>query len=300
MRLSLGPGRAWDIEALQPPELALRGAAALAEGPRWDARTQRLLWVDIDGRALHELDPATGVDRGIALPAKVGAAAPTEDPGRVLVALADRLAIVDLAGGDLEPLAELPHRQAGMRANDGAVDPAGRFWIGTMAEDETPEVAALYRLDPDGSLTTVLDRVTISNGIGWSAGESLMYYVDSPTKRIDVLDFDAATGSVEDRRPFAAIEEGVGVPDGLALDVEDGVWVALYGGAQVRRYGPGGSLDAVLELPAANVTACAFGGEGGHRLFVTTARSRHPLGGSLFVADPGIAGPPARPFAAGG
>ena len=124
-----------------------------------------------------------------------------------------------------------------------------------------------------------------------------MYYVDSPTKRIDVLDYDAATGTVENRRPFAEIEDGVGVPDGLALDVEDGVWVALYGGAQVRRYGPGGTLDAVIEVPADNVTAPGFGGADGRRLFITTARSPQELGGSLFEADPGIAGPPAELFA---
>jgi sugar lactone lactonase YvrE len=285
------------MEDLGTAEPVLRAAAALAEGPRWDARTQRLLWVDIDGRALHEFDPAAGTDRAIGLPAKVGAAAPTEDPERVLVALADRLAIVDLSTGEHEPLAAFPHRREGMRANDGAVDPAGRFWIGTMADDEAPDLAALYRYDPDGSLTTVLDPVSLSNGLGWSAGEQRMYYVDSPTKRIDVLDYDAATGSVENRRPFAVIEDGVGVPDGLALDVEDGVWVALYGGAQVRRYGPGGTLDAVLQVPADNVTACGFGGEDGRRLFVTTARSPQELGGSLFEADPGVAGPPAELFA---
>ena len=284
------------IESLAAPELVLRNAAALAEGPRWDPRTQRLLWVDIDGRALHELDPATGSDRAIGLPAKVGAAAPTADPGRVLVALADRLAIVDLETSELEPLVEFPHRRAGMRANDGAVDPDGRFWIGTMADDEAPDLASLYRYDPDGSLTTVLDPVSLSNGLGWAAGEARMYYIDSPTKRVDVLDFDAATGSVANRRPFAEIEEGVGVPDGLALDVEDGVWIALYGGGEVRRYGPGGALDAKLAIPAENVTACGFGGEDGRQLFVTTARSPQELGGSLFVADPGIAGPPARIF----
>jgi sugar lactone lactonase YvrE len=285
------------MEDLGTAEPVLRAAAALAEGPRWDARTQRLLWVDIDGRALHEFDPAAGTDRAIGLPAKVGAAAPTEDPERVLVALADRLAIVDLSTGEHEPLAAFPHRREGMRANDGAVDPAGRFWIGTMAADEAPDLAALYRYDPDRSLTTVLDPVSLSNGLGWSAGEQRMYYIDSPTKRIDVLDYDAATGSVENRRPFAVIEDGVGVPDGLALDVEDGVWVALYGGAQVRRYGPGGTLDAVLQVPADNVTACGFGGEDGRRLFVTTARSPQELGGSLFEADPGVAGPPAELFA---
>jgi sugar lactone lactonase YvrE len=285
------------MEALGTAETLLPNVATLAEGPRWEPRTQRLLWVDIDGRALHEYDPSSGEDRGIALPAKVGAAAPTGDPGRVLVALADRLAMLDLATEELEPLAEFPHRRKDMRANDGDVDPAGRFWIGTMCDDEAPDLAALYRYDPDRTLTPVLEPVSLSNGLGWAVGEQRMYYVDSPTKRIDVLDYDAATGEIADRRPFAVIEEGVGVPDGLSLDIEDGVWVALYGGAQVRRYGPGGTLDAVLHVPADNVTACAFGGEDGRRLFITSARSPQPLGGSLFTAEPGIAGPPARAFA---
>ena len=125
-----------------------------------------------------------------------------------------------------------------------------------------------------------------------------MYYVDSPTKRIDVLDYDTEAGEVADRRPFALIEESVGVPDGLAMNVEDGVWVALYGGGQVRRYGPGGTLDAVCYVPAENVTGSAFGGEDGRRMFITTARSPQPLGGSLFTAEPGIAGPQARAFGA--
>jgi sugar lactone lactonase YvrE len=286
------------MDALGTADILLPNVATLAEGPRWDTRTQRLLWVDIDGRALHEYDPAQDHDRAIELPAKVGAAVPTEDPGRVLVALADRLAFVDLESGDVEPLAEFPHTREDMRANEGDVDPAGRFWIGTMCEDEAPDRAALYRYDPDGRLTTVLDPVSLSNGLGWAAGEQRMYYVDSPTKRVDVLDYDPETGEVADRRPFALIEEGVGVPDGLALDIEDGVWVALCGGAQVRRYGPSGSLDAVLQVPADNVTACAFGGEDGRRLFVTTAESPQPQGGSLFTTEPGIAGPPARTFGA--
>jgi sugar lactone lactonase YvrE len=286
------------IENLGTADLLLHAGAALAEGPRWDARTQRLLWVDIDGRALHDFDPATGEDEALALPAKVGAAAPTANVNRVLVALADRLAFVDLATGDLESLATLPHRREGMRANDGAVDPAGRFWIGTMCDDEAPDLGALYRYDPDGTLTTVLADVSLSNGLGWTRDERHMYYVDTPTRRIDVLDFDSASGSAENRRPFVTVEEGAGMPDGLVLDDEDGVWVALYGGGEVRRYDPDGTLDAVLDVPADNTTACWFGGADGRHLFITTARSPQPEGGSLFVAEPGVGGPPARAFAA--
>lgn len=273
-------------------ELALEAHAALAEGPRWDARIERLLWVDIDGKALHRFDPATGEDDATPMPAKVGAAAPTADPDRILVALSDRLAIADVRSGELEPLIDVPHAHPGLRTNDGAVDPSGRFWIGTMAEDEeTPDLGALYRLD-GGELTTVLAPISLSNGLDW-LGER-MYYADTPTQRVDLLDYDDATGAVENRRPFVTIDEADGSPDGLVLDDEGGLWLALWGGGQVRRYDPDGTHTATLEVPADNVTACWFAGD---RLYITTAASPQPLGGSLFVAEPGVSGPPARAYA---
>ena len=269
-------------------EVALEARAALAEGPRWDARTEHLWWVDIAGKALHRFDPATGDDQAVAMPSMIGSAAPTTDGDRVLVALEDRLALVEFGSGELEDLVAVPHAHPGLRTNDGNVDPEGRFWVGTMALDESPGKGALYRY-ADGELATILEPISLSNGLGWRDGR--MYYVDSPTKRVDVMDYD---GDVADRRPFAHIEEGVGVPDGLVIDDEGGVWVALYGGAQVRRYSPEGELTEKLEVPADNVTAAWFAGK---RLFITTARSPQPLGGSLFVAEPGVSGPAARPFA---
>jgi sugar lactone lactonase YvrE len=273
-------------------ELALEAHAALAEGPRWDARIERLIWVDIDGKALHRFDPVTGEDEATPMPAKVGAAAPTADPDRILVALADRLAIADVRSGELEPLLDVPHAHPGLRTNDGAVDPSGRFWIGTMADDEeTPDRGALYRLD-GRELTTVLAPISLSNGLDW-LGER-MYYADTPTQRVDLLDYDDATGAVENRRPFVTIDEADGSPDGLVLDDEGGLWLALWGGGAVRRYDPDGTHTATLEVPADNVTACWFAGE---RLYITTAASPQPLGGSLFVAEPGVSGPPARAYA---
>ena len=272
-------------------ELALEAHAALAEGPRWDARIERLIWVDIDGKALHRFDPATGEDEATPMPAKVGCAVPTSDPDRVLVALADRLAIADVRSGELEPLLDIPHAYPALRANDGAIDPAGRFWIGTMADDESPGKGALYRLD-GRELTTVIEPVDLSNGLDWTGDR--MYYADTPTQRVDLLDYDEATGAVGNRRPFVTIDETDGSPDGLVLDDEGGLWLALWGGGQVRRYGPDGVVDAQLAVPADNVTACWFAGE---RLYITTAASPQPLGGSLFVAEPGVSGPPARAYA---
>ena len=271
-------------------EIAVRANAKLAEGPRWDAVRRRLLWVDIEGCELHVL--ASGEDRGIGLGAMVGAAAPTT--GRaVLVALADRLALVDLADESMHTLVRLPHGPT-LRTNDGACDAAGRFWIGTMALDLTPGAGALYRYD--GKLQRVLEGVTLSNGLGWSPGDTRMYYIDSTEYRVDAFDFDFASGDLEERRPFVSIDESVGIPDGLTVDDEGGVWVALYGGSCVRRYDERGRLDAVLEVPAENVTSCCFGGDDGRSLFVTTAAPD----GNVYVTQPGVSGPPAHVFHAGG
>jgi sugar lactone lactonase YvrE len=271
-------------------EIAVRANAKLAEGPRWDAATGRLLWVDIEGCELHVLE--RGEDRAIGLDAMVGVAAPTSS-GAVLVALADRLALVDLADQSVRTLVRLPHGPA-LRSNDGACDAAGRFWIGTMGLDETPGAGALYRYD--GRLKRVLDEVTLSNGIGWTRDDTRMYYIDSPVQRVDIFDFELASGRIDDRRPFVSIDESDGIPDGLTVDDEGGVWVALYGGSCVHRYDESGRLDAVLEVPALNVTSCCFGGDDGRSLFVTTAAPD----GNVYVTQPGVSGPPAHVFHAGG
>src|SRR3954452_3570640 len=220
----------------------LRTSAGLAEGPRWDAARRRLLWVDIEAGALHELDPATGADRALALGARVGATAPIEGT-RVLVALEDRLAEADLATGAVRTLAAIPGARPGLRMNDGACDPAGRFWFGSKTDDDEPGAAALHRYD-GAALDTILTGLTLANGVGWSPSARRMYFVDSLTYRVDVLDYDMATGAATNRREFAAIDGGI--PDGLAVDDEGGVWVALYGGAQVKRFTAGGEEAGVL------------------------------------------------------
>jgi len=285
-------------------EVAFRAEAKLGEGPRWDAATRRLLWVDIDAAALHLFDPSRDDDRAIPLGNRVGAASPTE-AGGVLVALADRLAVVDLDDESVRTLVEIPHGD-GLRLNDGACDPTGRFWVGSMALDYATGAGALYRYSRADGLERVLDDVTLSNGLGWSPDGETMYYVDSMTYRIDRLDFDASTGAVSDRRPFVAIERGAGIPDGLAVDREGGIWVALWGRGALRRYLPSGELERVLAVPTDNVTACCFGGDDGRSLYVTTAsvdldaerRRRQPLAGSVFVTEVDVSGPPAQPFGA--
>ena len=188
--------------------------ARLAEGPRWDAAGGRLLWVDIDGCALHIWDGRR--DETILLDARIGACAPTDDAD-VLLALADRLQL--LSG---EVLAPTPW-PAGVRANDGGCDPQGRFWIGSMALDQRPGAAALYRLEEDELVEKVPD-LTIANGIGWSPDGSRVYYVDTPTKRVDV--FAYRDGELHDRAPLVRIERGS--PDGLCVDDEGCVSTRLF------------------------------------------------------------------------
>jgi sugar lactone lactonase YvrE len=167
-----------------------------------------------------------------------------------------------------------------------------------MAYDQRTGAGALYRLDPDASLTEVLGGVTISNGLEWSPAGDRAYYADTPTREIAVFDYGEDTG-LTGRRTFASVD---GLPDGLTVDAEGGVWVAVYGAGCVRRYGPGGGLDAQVDVPTPVTTACTFGGPGLDRLFVTTSQEglrpgADPLAGSLFAADVGVRGLPVREFA---
>jgi sugar lactone lactonase YvrE len=204
------------------------------------------------------------------------------------------------AEGTLNHLDEL-WSDTNVRMNEGGCDPDGRFYCGSMAYDQQPGAGALYRLDPDGSVRVVLENVTISNGLEWSPDGSRAYYNDSPTQRIDIFDYDGESG-LTGRRPFAEIPAQAGGPDGLTIDEQGGVWVALYGGGAVRRYTPEGVLDEVIEVPAKMVTACTFGGQNQSQLFITTSREglepgEDPLAGSLFRSAVGVAGLPVRGFA---
>ncbi|MEU2910666.1 SMP-30/gluconolactonase/LRE family protein [Streptomyces massasporeus] len=276
-----------------PYEVAVRAEAELGEGPTWDAATGRLLWIDILGCRLHTYDPATGRRTVRRTEQHIGAVKPRAGGGLVLN-LRDGIGLLDPDGG----FRWLHHEPVpGRRANDAAVAPDGTLWTGTMRYDEAPGGGTLSRVTGDGSVDVVLDDVAVSNGTGWSPDGRLMYYIDSPTRRVDV--FDHADGRISGRRTLAEIEESAGFPDGLTVDAEGCVWVALWQGSAVRRYTPDGELDRVIELPVPLVTACAFGGVGLTDLYVTTARvgltDPPALAGSLFVvpgAGKGLAHPP--------
>ncbi|MBR8641502.1 SMP-30/gluconolactonase/LRE family protein [Streptomyces tuirus] len=275
-----------------PYEVAVRAEAELGEGPTWDAATGRLLWIDILGSRVHTYDPATGHRTVRRTEQHVGAVKPRAGGGLVLN-LRDGIGLLD-PEGDFRWLHHEP--VPGRRANDAAVAPDGTLWAGTMRYDEAPGGGTLSRIGGDGSVEVVLDDVTVSNGTGWSPDGRLMYYVDTPTRRVDV--FDYADGRVSGRRPLTEIEDGAGFPDGLTVDAEGCVWVALWDGAAVRRYTPDGELERVIPLPVPRVTACAFAGPDLTDLYITTARvglaSPPPLSGSVLVvpgAGKGLAQP---------
>ena len=275
--------------------------AALGEGPCYDAATGALYWVDIPACRVHER-AADGALRSWDVGQPVGAVVVRARGGLVLAARDGFLAldlVSDAASGTVSdaitPLAPLG-LPPGVRMNDGACDRAGRFLAGSMADDEAPGWGTLYRLDPDHAVAELIAGVTISNGIGWSPDGTLMYYIDSPTRRVDVLDYDPATGAISDRRTFAAIEAGEAMPDGLAVDAEGGVWVALWDGGAVLRFAPDGRLRQAVELPCPRVTSCAFGGPDLATLYITTAAGPGDQGGELFRVPAGVAGLPSYPY----
>uniref|UniRef100_A0AAU2UWX8 SMP-30/gluconolactonase/LRE family protein n=1 Tax=Streptomyces sp. NBC_00003 TaxID=2903608 RepID=A0AAU2UWX8_9ACTN len=276
-------------------ELAVREWAELGEGPTWDPATGRLIWVDILSSRIHTYDPADGRRTVMATEQHVGAAKPRAGGGLV-VNLRDGVGLYGPDGG----FRWLLHDPvAGRRANDAAVAPDGALWAGAMRYDEAPGGGSLTRIAADGAATDILGDVAVSNGTGWSPDGRLMYYIDSPTRTVDVFDFDGQ--HAHNRREFASIEEGAGFPDGLTVDAEGGVWVALWDGGAVRRYAADGTLDQVVELPVRLPTACAFGGPDLTDLYITTARvgqtAAHPLAGSVLVLPGAGRGLPAVPFA---
>lgn len=271
-------------------ELVLDARAGLGEGPLWDARTGELLWVDIMAGLLHRFDPATGNDVALHVGRPIGCVVPRARGG-LMLGVQEGFAAVN---GAFELVAPLGHRPD-LRMNDGACDSAGRFWAGTMQLDEERGAGSLYRLDPDGVVHTMLTGVTISNGIAWSPDDTVMYYVDTPTQLVEAFDYDADSGAIANRRTIAEIDRGS--PDGLVVDAEGCIWVALWGGWAVRRYAPGGTLLDVVEVPTANVTKPAFGGPGLDELYITTAAGDGENAGGVFLARPGVRGLAARPFA---
>jgi len=285
--------------------LELDAKATLGEGPCWDARRQSLYWVDIEESKLHVYDPAKREDRAISVGQPIGAVV-TRRSGGVLLALQQGFYAFDPDTETLEHLHNPEPHLPENRFNDGKCDPAGRFWAGTMAMSEEPIRGNLYCLDTDLTVHKKVEAVSISNGLAWSPDERLMYYVDSPTRVVTAFDYDKASGEIANRRVVIQIPDGMGYPDGMSIDEEGMLWIALWDGAMVGRWNPAnGELLGKIPLPVSRPTSCVFGGENLDELYITSARSRldeetlaaQPLAGGIFKCRPGVRGGPAWDFA---
>jgi sugar lactone lactonase YvrE len=279
-----------DLELLVPP------CAELAEGPCWDPIRQELLWVDIPAGIVHRLGDGghTRVDLG----RPVGAVVPI-DGTYLAVCCQGEITMLDRDSGVCERLHPLEPDRADLRPNDAKCDPAGRLWVGTTRFAHDEPAGTLYRVAGNRPPAPVLGGLWCSNGLGWSPDGTAMYFADSLTHRIDRFRFSAEDGKIRNRMPLIDIDPGDGIPDGMSVDADGGIWVALWDGACLRRYTQEGELSAQIDLPTARVTSCCFGGPSWTDLFITTAAANEPdgLGGGIFRARPGVAGMPTKPFA---
>lgn len=287
-------------------EVVFASGCVLGESPRWDADRAQLVWVDIEAGRLHRGDPQTGGHRATDHGELITAMVPRRRGGMVvsrrssLVALTvDCQHTADQGGEpDEEPevLADLTDLPTDLRFNDGACDPAGRMWIGTMSHSRRP-VASLYRLEPGGQLEEMLCGLTVSNGLDWSPDGATLYHIDTPTAGIDAFDYDVAEGSISDRRRIIDMPDRR--PDGMTVDADGGLWVAMFGSGRVHRYTAAGELTDVVEVSTPQVTSCAFGGPALDELYITTARIgvEDADGGAVFRCTPGVTGRPAHAFA---
>ena len=277
----------------------------LGEGVRWDARRGELLRVDIlAGRVYRDRvaeDGSLVPVRVYSVPGTVGAIAPVQGDEGWLLAAGRGFVHLRLDGSTRRLVDVAP---PGTRMNDGACDPQGRFWAGTMADDQHAGGGALYRLDHFGRTELMLSDLTISNGLGWSPDGRTMYLVDSGPRVIYAFAFDRDHGTISSQRVIVSVAEEIGAPDGMIVDAAGDLWVAIYGGGRVHRYSHDGQLRDAVTVPAKQTTCCGFAGPGLNRLYVTTAtenwsdqeRRAEPAAGLVYWRDTDATGVPAAPF----
>ncbi len=273
----------------------------------WDHRLGRLYWVDIEGKLLLYRE-SSGEEARIPLSGMPGTVVLSQDPDSVILAQDDGLKQLHLPSKEAKHLLDFPEDPT-FRFNDGKCDAQGRLWVGTMERDGKSGAGTLYCIEPDFSIRPVLAGVTCSNGIVWTQDHTQLFYIDSATRQVQGFEFDLATGRLSHPRTAVSIPEERGYPDGMAIDVEDQLWVAHWNGSCVARYNSqtGATLE-VVEVPTPKVTSCVFGGPNLDTLFVTTAlgshdggwtdREAYPLSGALFSTSVAISGCVAKPFGA--
>jgi sugar lactone lactonase YvrE len=273
--------------------------AVLGEGPLWVARENAVYWVDIKGKALHRLALADEAHTSWPMPEMLGWVVERRDQPGFIAGFKSGFARLYLDPLRVEPICAPERHLPDSRMNDAAVDRAGRIWAGTMDDRERAPTGCLYRLDAGGQWSRHDAGYVVSNGPTFSPAHDVLYHTDT-TRRVIYRFPLAADGTLGRREEFVVFPEDWGWPDGMATDVEGGVWVAHWGGARLSRFLPDGRLDRVIAMPVAQVTSCCFAGPGLARMFVTTAaigRDGEPLAGGLFEVDPGVQGAPTYAYA---
>lgn len=279
-------------------ELVIDSKSDLGEGAIWNYETGELMWIDITGKILNFYNPKIGNNKEMFTGQMIGTVVPCES-GMELVALENGIFSIDSKTGTKKliasPEADLPNN----RFNDGKCDPAGRFWVGTMSMNDEKEAGALYRLDSDSSIHKMIENVSISNGIAWSLDSAKMYYIDTPTQKVMRYDYYNKTGAISNPKTAIEVSPDLGSPDGMTIDAEGNLWIALWGGSAVGCWNPEtGKLIRKIKVPAKNVTSCAFGDDDLGTLYITTARTnttdkelnKFPYAGGVFKTTPGVTG----------
>ncbi|MCJ7717926.1 MAG: SMP-30/gluconolactonase/LRE family protein [Anaerolineales bacterium] len=272
----------------------------LGEGPLWNLDEQALYWVDIEGHSFHRYFPDTGTHESYSVGQPIGCLA-FRSSGGLIMAVQDGIGFWDITLKAFQLAVNPEEGRENARFNDGKVDKSGRFWAGTIGEDQESN---LFRIDPDGSVSTMETGISISNGIGWSPDDKTMYYTDSPLRVIYAYDFDPKSGSITNRRPFIQVPPEQGVPDGLTVDQEGFIWSAHWDGWRITRYDPEGIVERVIALPVQRPTSCTFGGSELNQLYITSAwtgldevdRRKQPLAGNLLRIQTEFTGQQANLF----
>ena len=279
-------------------ELAYKTDALLGEGAIWNHKSNELYWIDIEGKTLHILNPKTNQNRSFPTDSHIGTVVPKNDD-EALIALADGIHSININTGKTSLFVDMKEALIDCRLNDGKCDPAGRLWVGSMNWQQEKGKASLFTIENDASYTTKIDSVTISNGIVWTKDTKTMYYIDTPTSQIKAYDYDNATGHISNERVAVEVAKDLGYPDGMTIDEDDMLWVGMWNGNAVIRFNPKtGKILQKIEVPAHNVTSCAFGGENLDILYITSAtvdmtdeeKEKYPLAGSVFKVKPGVRG----------
>lgn len=279
-------------------KLVLDTQSDLGEGAVWDHQKGELIWVNITKKILNIYNPKLNHNKEMLTGQMIGTVVPAES-GKMIVALENGLYQLDPQTGSKIFIADPEENITGNRFNDGKCDPVGRFWAGTMSMTGEKEAGALYRLDPNGKVTQMISKVTTSNGIVWSQNQNKMYYIDTPTRKVMAWDYEPETGNISNPKPAVEIPDEMGYPDGMTMDAEGHLWIALWNGSAVGCWNPeNGELIRKIDIPAKNVTSCAFGDDDLGTLYITTARTgtneeelkKFPHAGGLFKTRPGVTG----------